>query len=156
MDSAIFQTIQSVGIVGGLMFAASGLFFTAYEVRQRRKQDRFDHYVRFLSTYAESIKLLVERPDLHALYEYSSEDCLKTYKELTPEEKSRAHYCDLLIALSEMVWLATEKNLVEKDEWEYWRSWLIDLQGSRDFRWTLKWTQRDYAEEFIAELDPSR
>jgi len=86
MDSATFQTIQSVCVVGGLMLAGFGLFFTAYEVRQRRKQDRFGHYVRFLSTYAESIKLLVEHRDLHALYEYSSEDCLKTYPELTPEE----------------------------------------------------------------------
>jgi len=136
------------------MLAGFGLFFTAYEVRQRRKQDRFGHYVRFLSTYAESIKLLVEHRDLHALYEYSSEDCLKTYPELTPEEKSRAHYCDLLIALSEMVWLGTEEGLLAKDEWEYWRDWLIDLHKSRDFRWTLKWTRQDYAEEFISQLNP--
>jgi hypothetical protein len=37
-------------------------------------------------------------------------------------------------------------------EWRYWRSWVQQLGGSAEFRWTVKWVADDYTERFIEAI----
>jgi hypothetical protein len=139
------QFVQSVCLIGALSF-------TAIKMWRYGKQDKFDHYMRFMSIFLESTRLIVERPELQKLYDYSEK-----YRSLSSEQQARVHYCDLLIGLGEMVWLASRKRILAKDEWAYWRSWLNELfQKSPDFEFALDWCRDQYAREFIDELRTGR
>jgi len=145
----LLDVIQTIGVVAALVFAA-------WEIRARVREQRFRNYLDSISGFVDLGKLMVENPDLHALYEYSTIDWeKKEYEELSPREKALVHYCDTIIALCETVWVAGIEGWVPKDEWPYWKRWTDQLNNSPAFRWTLNWVQDDYAEEFIADLRPN-
>ncbi len=137
--------LQTVAVV-------AALFFTSWEIRARVREQRLRNYLDAIHGYIDLAKLMIEKPELHALYEYSSEELIKTYEQLSSEEKMRVHYCDTIIALCETVWRANQEGWVSKNEWLYWRRWAHDLYSSREFRWTLRWVEGDYDENFIAAL----
>jgi hypothetical protein len=139
--------IQSVAVVAALVF-------TGIEFRNRAREQRFRNYLDAISGFTQLGVLMIERPELHSIYEYSDRDIQGTYAELTPEQKARVHYCDTIIALGETVWLAGQEGWVSKDEWPYWQRWLQELKQSPDFRWTVRWLDgnREYDEDFLASL----
>ncbi len=137
--------LQSLGVI-------AALFFTGLEIRARTREQRFRNYLDGIAGFVQFARLMVEKPQLHALYQYSAKELNKTYEQLTVEEKARVHYCDSIIALCETVWLATEEGWLPKDEWLYWKRWAVDLNGSREFRWTLKWVANEYDEQFLDQM----
>jgi len=137
--------LQTIGVI-------TALLFTGWEMRARTREQRFRNYLDGIAGFVEFARLMVEKPQLHALYEYSAKELNKTYEQLTVEEKARVHYCDSIIALCETVWLATEEGWLPKDEWLYWKRWAVDLNGSREFRWTLKWVANEYDEQFLDQI----
>ncbi len=154
MDAMSITTItlslaQTVGVISALLFAG-------YEFRNHRQEQRFRNYLDSIAHSVDVAKLMVENADLHALYEYTTEELTKSYGELYPAEKARVHYCDLIIALCETVWLAGREGWLSKDEWPYWKTWVDQLQGSKDFRWTVRWVRDDYDPDFLAELGLSK
>ena len=141
------DVIQTIAVIGAL-------FFTGMEFRNRAREQRFRNYLDSISGFVELGVLMIERSELHALYEYSDRDIDATYAELTQEQKARVHYCDTIIALCETVWLAGEEGWVSESEWPYWQRWLEELKQSPDFRWTVRWLSgnREYDEKFLASL----
>lgn len=142
-STTVLNWVQTVGVLVALSVAG-------YELWARRREQHFRNYLDGIVGFIDDTKLLVEHPELHALYNYSPVEIAATYPELTDEQRSRVHYCDSIIARCETVWLAAEEGWVPKDEWRYWRTWVRQLGGSPDFRWTLNWVAEDYSEEFIA------
>ena len=140
--------VQTVGVIAALLF-------TGYEVCTRKREQRFRNYLDAISGSVDLAKLMVQNTDLHALYEYSSEESNKTYQDLTPAEKARVHYCDLIIALCETVWVADREGWLPDDEWLYWKTWTDQLRRSKDFRWTVRWVKDDYDKDFLTELGAS-
>jgi hypothetical protein len=128
------------------------LLFTAFEFRARKRELRFRNYLDGISGFNDLAKLMIERTELHALYNYTPVDLPGEYDDLTAEEKSLVHYCDSIIALCETVWLAGTDGWLPKDEWLYWLRWVAQLNGSPFFRWTLKWVQGDYDSSFLQSL----
>jgi hypothetical protein len=144
-DPTCTDILQTVAVVAALVF-------TGWEIRGRAHEQKFRNYLDGMSGFIDLARLMVEKPELHALYEYSSEDICKTYEELSPEQKSRVHYCDTIIALCEPVWVASEQRWIAKDEWPHWINWIHDLNGAPEFRWTLKWIEGEYDDEFVKAL----
>jgi hypothetical protein len=62
----------------------------------------------------------------------------------------RGSILSTIIARCETIWFASEEGWIPKDEWRYWKTWVRQLGGSPDFRWTVDWVAGDYSEEFIA------
>lgn len=140
--------IQTVAIVVALLF-------TAWEIRARTREQRFSNYVTAISGSVDLAKLIVENPQLHALYDYSAADWgNRDYAHLNSTERAMVLYCDLIIALCETVWLGHSEGHVAEDEWSYWQTWAHELNQSPAFRWTLEWVKRDYDPEFLASLRP--
>jgi len=137
--------IQTVAIVIAILF-------TGLEIRAKRQQEKFRNYLDAISGFMNLETLMIERKELHALYEYSDKDIKKTYEQLSPDEKARVHYCDTIIALCETVWVAEQNGWLEKDEWLYWKRWTDQLNKSAEFRWTLDWVRGDYDEDFLSDL----
>ena len=137
--------LQTVAVVAALLF-------TAWEIRARTREQKFRNYLDAISGSVDLAKLMVERQELHAIYDYSKTDITRNYNQLSPDEKARAHYCDTIIALCETVWLASQEGWLSKDEWPYWKRWTDQLSQSAIFRWTLNWVQDDYDEEFLSAL----
>ncbi len=137
--------VQTVGVIAALTF-------TAFEVRGRKRELRFRNYLDAISGSLDLSKLMINSSDLHALYDYSPKDLNKSYGDLSAGERARVHYCDLIIALCETVWVANEEGWITPDEWKYWRTWAEQLAQSADFRWTVQWVKDDYDPEFIREL----
>ena len=137
--------IQTIAVVGALLY-------TAFEVRSRRKELRFRNYLDAISGFVELAKLMVEKPELQALYAYSKDDITSDYQSLTPEQKARINYCDSIIALCETIWLADREKWLDGDEWPYWKKWLVELNQSAEFRWAVEWVKGDYAPDFINEI----
>jgi hypothetical protein len=133
--------LQTVAVVAALLF-------TGWEMRARRREQRFRNYLDAISGFVNLATLMVEKKELHAIYEYSDRDIKKTYDQLSSDEKARVHYCDTIIALCETVWLAAQEGWLSKDEWSYWKLWTDQLNKSAEFRWTLDWVRGDYDEEF--------
>lgn len=115
--------VQSVAVTAALVF-------TAWETRRRSREHRFQSYVRGISDFLSLARLMVERPELQDLYEYSDQALRKAYEEMSPAERAKVHYCDTIIALCESVWLAAEEGHVAGDEWPFWERWAADLSGS--------------------------
>ena len=143
------QILQTVGVIGALVFASWGFFARACELR-------FQNYLSAMSGFVDLQKMLIEKQELHSLYEYSEKDLEKgKYEEMSQDEKTLIHYCDTIIAVCETVWRACQEKWLHKDEWQYWRDWLQDISASPHFRWTLKWvaqTERQYDERFLKDL----
>ena len=137
--------LQTVAVVAALLF-------TAWEMRARVREQRFRNYLDAISGFLNLSNLIIEKPEIHALYEYSKQDLTRTYEQMSSEEKTRVHYCDTLIALCETVWYASEEKWVPEDEWFYWKRWANDLCGSPYFRWTLSWVEGEYDAKFLAAL----
>ena len=149
MDTPSWTDIlQTAAVVAALMF-------TGWEIRSRAREQKFRNYLDAISRSVDLAKLMVERAELHGIYDYSSEDVDKCYGDLSPEEKARVNYCDMLIALCETVWLAGEQGWLSKDEWPYWQKWAHQLNQSAEFRWTLQWVKDDYDAAFLASLVPT-
>jgi hypothetical protein len=125
------------------------LVFNAMQNRKRAKQLKFQNYLHAMSQFLDLSKMMVERPELHAIYDYSDQDLTKPYKAFSPEEKSRIFYCDALLSVLETVWLAGEEGWLSKDEWPYWLNWARQLYQSADFRWNLQWNWDDYDNTFL-------
>jgi hypothetical protein len=138
-STVILNWVQTLGVL-----VALGI--TAYEIRARRKEQHFRNYLDGIGGFIDDTKLLVENKDLHGLYHYTLDDIMATYSELSDVQKARVHYCDSIIARCETVWLASVEGWVPKDEWRYWRTWVRQLGGSPDFRWTVNWVADDYSE----------
>ena len=136
------------------VFLFAALLFTGFEFRARTREQRFRNYLDSISGFVQLGVLMIERPELHGLYNYSPINIESTYANLTPEQKARVHYCDTIIALCETVWVAGEEGWVSKDEWPYWQRWLDELKLSPEFRWTVDWLSgnREYDEDFLASL----
>ncbi len=141
----ILSLIQSIGVM-------TALVFTAYEMHSRRKEQQFRNYLDGIAGFVNDTKLLIENTALQGLYNYTTEDIMQAYEDLSDAQKARVHYCDSIIARCETVWLASEKGWVAKDEWRYWRTWIRQLGGSAEFRWTVDWVADDYAEDFIMQV----
>jgi hypothetical protein len=141
----ILSWAQTLGVVAALLF-------TAYELHSRTREQKFRNYVDATSGALDLARLMVENKDLQALYTDSPDDSSKTYNDLTPDEKTRVLYCDLVIALCETVWVASKEGWLPKDEWQYWQVWVDWLKKSKDFRWTLRWDKNDYDPEFLKDL----
>jgi hypothetical protein len=139
--------LQTVAVVAALLF-------TGWEIRSRSREQRFRNYLDAISGFLNLSTLMIEKTELHGLYDYSEEAMERTYQQMNPDERARIHYCDTLIALCETVWYAAEEKWLPKDEWRYWQRWTHDLYGSPYFRWTLKWVEGDYDEQFLATLRP--
>jgi hypothetical protein len=139
------DVVQSIGVIAALLF-------TGWEMRTRAREQKYRNYLDAVSGFVNLASLMVERPSLQAIYEYSPNDLAKTYEQLSPEERAQVNYCDAMIALCETVWVASEKGWLAEDEWLYWRSWAHELNGSPVFRWTLAWVRTDYDEGFVDEL----
>ena len=130
----------------------AALFFTGWEFRTRAREQKFRNYLDGISGFVSLAAIMVEKAELHGLYDYSSDDLAKTYEQLSPAQRARVHYCDTIIALCETVWLAANERWLPTDEWAYWKRWAHDLNGSPEFRWTLRWVEGEYDEAFIGEL----
>ena len=143
------QILQTVGVIGALVFAGWGFFARARELR-------FQNYLKAMSGFVDLQKMLIENPKLHSLYEYSEKDLGKeAYEEMDEKERTLIHYCDTIIALCETVWRACKEKWLHKDEWQYWRQWVRDIGASPHFRWTLNWvarTERQYDARFLNEM----
>ena len=143
------QILQTVGVIGALVFAGWGFFARARELR-------FQNYLGAMSGFVDLQKMLIENPKLHSLYEYSEKDLEKeAYDEMDEKERTLIHYCDTIIARCETVWRACKENWLHKDEWRYWRHWVQGISASPHFRWTLKWvarTERQYDERFLKDM----
>jgi hypothetical protein len=143
--SSISDWIQAAGVMAALVF-------TALEVRSRKKEQQFSNYLAGIGGFIDDTRLLVENKNLQGLYDYSREDLRETYHELSEVQRTRVHYCDLILARCETVWVAAREGWIPEREWIYWRSWLAQLGGSPEFRWTLQWVTGDYTPEFIDEV----
>lgn len=97
---------------------------------------------------------MIEKPALHALYEFSKDDLGKSYEDMNQDERALVHYCDMLIALLETVWYAAQKKWIPEDEWNYWKKWAHKLHNSPYLRWSLKWADGKYHESFLESLKP--
>ena len=139
------DVIQSVGVIAALLF-------TGWEMHKRTREQRFQNYLTGMGGFFELARLMVEKPELHSLYEYSAADLTKTYEQLSPDERAKVHYCDTVIALCETVWLAGHEGWLAEDEWPFWKEWAKDLSGSPYFRWTVKWVEGEYDATFLAAL----
>ena len=136
---------QSIAVLGALIIAV-------IEVRKSVREQRFRNYLDSMSGFLYLSKLMVENKNLHGLYDYSTKDLTKSYNQLSGAEKTRIHYCDTLIALCETVWVASKEGWISEGEWAYWKRWIHDLNNSREFRWTVKWVQGEYDEDFRKSL----
>ncbi len=134
----------------GVLFG--GLLFTAWEFRVRAREQQFRNYLDGIAGFLDISKLMVEMSELHDLYEYSPRKLTRSYEDMSPEERSQVHYCDMVIALCESVWIASKRKWVSRDEWSYWNRWIKDLCGSPYFRWTVEWVEDEYDPQFILEL----
>jgi hypothetical protein len=142
----IFNSVQSIGVIAALAFAG-------YELYQRNREQKFRNYLDYMGVFFDATKLLVENKDLHPLYSYSLADLpAASYDELSPEQRSRVHYCDVVIGLCETVWVANQEGWLDKTEWPYTQMWLLQLGQSPDFRWTVDWVTGDYSEDFMREV----
>ncbi|MBI2186153.1 MAG: hypothetical protein HYU37_03390 [Acidobacteria bacterium] len=141
--SMISDWIQAIGVTAALVF-------TAMEFRARKKEQHFRNYLDGIAGFIDDTRMLVEIKDLHGLYDYSTADITASYPELSDVQRTRVHYCDLIIARCETVWLAADEGWVPKAEWQYWKTWMRQLGGSSEFRWTVEWVADDYSEEFIS------
>jgi hypothetical protein len=127
-------------------------------MHRRSREQKFQNYVSAIGGFVELARLMVERPELHGLYEDSPEELTKTYEQLSPEERAKVLYCDTIIALCETVWRATQERRLPHDEWAFWQRWARGLNGSPYFRWTLrKFVEGEYIPSFLAALvaDPN-
>ena len=129
-----FGLVQAAGVVGALVF-------TGVQMCAQRKELRFRNYLDAISGFVDLSRLMVEKPELHSLYDYAANGN-HPYKSLSPEQKARVHYCDAVIALGETLWYAHQEKQLPPDEWKYWRDWLIDLKHSPDFRFALQWNSK--------------
>ena len=136
--------IQTVGIVAALLF-------TAWEMRTHTREQKLQSYLNAIAGSVDLAKMLLENPQLHGLYNYSPQDWTKSYEEFDANEKSLIHYCDLIISVCESVWLASQEKWL-KDEWGYWGNWIMQLNQSPAFRWTIHWVESDYDPVFISEI----
>jgi len=142
-SAAMLNWVQTVGVLVALAI-------TSYEIRARRREQHFRNYLDGIVGFIDDTKLLVENKELHALYNYSPVEITAAYPELSDEQRSRVHYCDSIIARCETAWIAAKEAWVPRDEWRYWKTWVHQLGGSPDFRWTVNWVADDYSEEFIS------
>lgn len=98
------QILQTVGVIGALVFADWGFFASARELR-------FQNYLSAMSGFVDLQKMMIEKQELHSLYEYSEKDLEKgKYEEMSQDEKTLIHYCDTIIALCETVWRAYQEK----------------------------------------------
>ncbi|HOZ48365.1 MAG TPA: hypothetical protein PK468_17275 [Candidatus Hydrogenedentes bacterium] len=141
------DVLQTVAVVAALVF-------TGWEIRARRREQRFRNYLDGMAGFVDLAKLMVEKPDLHGIYDYSDRNIDGDYGGLTPEQRARVHYCDAVIAVCETIWLASEEGWLSNDEWPYWQEWAHQLMQSSEFRWTLNWVKDDYDARFLATLVP--
>ena len=142
----ILNWAQTVGVLAALVF-------TGYELRRRTREQRFRNYLDHMEVFFDATKLLVENKELHSLYNYSITNIpASSYDELTPDQKSRVHYCDIVIGICETVWVADRERWIAKTEWPYVRDWIRQLGQSPDFRWTVDWVKEDYSAEFLDEV----
>src|SRR6266508_1923020 len=95
--------LQTVAVLAALLF-------TGWEFRARAREQKFRNYLDGISGFVNLAGMMVEKPELHALYCYSSDELTKTYEQLSPDQKARVHYCDTIIALCEPVWLAAQQK----------------------------------------------
>jgi hypothetical protein len=96
--------IQSVGVIAALLF-------TSWEMYSRRREQRFQSYLTGMTSFVDLARLMIERPELHDLYQDSDTNLTKTYEQMSPQEKAKIHYCDTIIALCETVWLGVREGL---------------------------------------------
>src|ERR1043165_277593 len=96
------DVVQAVAVV-------AALFITTREVRSKGKELRFRNYLDSITGFVELARLMVEQPELQALYDYSDKEIEGDYKSLTPAQKARVNYCDSIIALCETIWVANQK-----------------------------------------------
>jgi hypothetical protein len=142
----ILNAIQTIGVIGALGF-------TGFEVYRSNRAQRFRNYLDHMTVFFDATKLLVENKDLHALYEYSPVDITaQSYDDLTADQKSRVHYCDILVGLCETVWVANQQRWLEDTEWPFIQNWIFQLGHSADFRWTVDWVCEDYSDDFMREV----
>jgi hypothetical protein len=145
-DPSWTDVLQTIAIV-------LALIFTAWEMRARTREQKFHTYMDAILNSVDLAKLMIEKPELHALYDYSATDWTKQeYGQLNSEEKALVHYCDTIIALCETVWLAGQQGWLSPDEWPYWKRWTDQLDRSPAFRWTVSWVKEDYDEVFLSRL----
>ncbi|HYU09141.1 MAG TPA: hypothetical protein VEK77_07170 [Gemmatimonadales bacterium] len=130
----------------------AALFFTGWEFRARAREQKFRNYLDGISGFVNLAAIMVEKAELQGLYDYTSEELTRNYQQLSAAQRARVHYCDTIIALCETVWLAANEKWLPADEWGYWKRWAHDLNGSPEFRWTLRWVEEEYDKTFISEL----
>jgi hypothetical protein len=139
-----------------VIIALAALLYSAWQNKRRAEQQKFQNYLHGMSEYLDLAKIMIERPELHSIYDYSSQDLDRSYHCLSSEEKARVYYCNTIIALFETVWVANKKGWLSKDEWPYWLAWARQLNQSAEFRWTLEWVKGDYDGDFLQEIENSQ
>ena len=138
----LIETAETIAVI----FAA---LFTMYEVRRWIHDSRFRNYFDAIAGFVSINQIMLEKAELHRLYDGSPEDLTKGYGDMSREERNLIHYCDMLIALCEAVWRGSRRKLMYENEWEYWGHWIRELHKSPYWRKALEWDEDQYDKDFI-------
>jgi len=142
--SDLLQVLQALSIAFGII-----VFYVEY--RKSRRDKGYETYVQTILSLVDIEKLFIQHPEMQSLWTYD-----QSYKDLSKERRKIYHWCNMLIDVFEIVFIASPLNRrwMSEDEWDGWDQYISELmEHSEDFRLAWKRNRDFYCEKFRNHMD---
>lgn len=116
-----------------------------------RARAGYETYVQTILSLVDLEKLFIQHPEMQTLWEYDP-----SYKDLPQERRKVYHWCNLLIDIFEIVFIASPLNRrwMSQDEWDGWDQFVEELmENSETFRLAWELNRDFYCEKYRNYMD---
>jgi hypothetical protein len=121
-----------------------------FQFRSQEKATKEASYQSLMGRYNDYIRMLVEKPELAKLLDFSEGDQSPAAKpeKLSPEDEVISAYLLMGYGMFEEVYLLYKKKWIDEDNWEQWSAFLQRMAKQPLFRRIHRGTRGTFDKEF--------
>jgi hypothetical protein len=156
-----WNAIQAIGVIITLAFLGYQMMLQGRQLRHDSRLRQFELYQSLLNQHTELLKMADKDPALNEIWEPMDLDRRRELDEaqaerdwgawyaMTPEEQRGYRYTRYAIELFEQAYKLQQYDLLDREIWDKWISWMEVWPRSRYFTYMFEDNARKFMPSFV-------